>query len=132
VVFSASYYEGVLPPPEYFEALERIVPGGAKLILESYLKQSNHRQTNENKVVEANIAARVLGMKLGAGLAGLGIVGGCVVAALGYPTSGVSIAGATALALATSFLKALADQGKDLAAKKGLMSKLAKRPPIEA
>jgi len=88
MIISASYYEGVLPPPEYFEKLERIVPGGAKQILESYLKQATHRQNNENKVITANIDARILGMKLGAGLAGLGIFGGCIVAGIGYPGTG--------------------------------------------
>jgi uncharacterized membrane protein len=127
MIISASYYEGVLPPPEYFEKLERIVPGAAKQILESYLKQATHRQNNENKVITANIEARTLGMKLGAGLACLGIIGGCIVAGIGYPGTGASIAGATALALATSYLKALADHGKDLANKKGLMDKLGGR-----
>jgi uncharacterized membrane protein len=127
LIVSASYYEGVLPPPEYFERLERIVPGSSQLILESYLKQATHRQNNENKVIAANIAARTLGMKLGAWLASLGIIGGCVVAAFGYPAAGGSIAGATALALATSYLKALADQRKDLLTKFREMKDLAKK-----
>jgi uncharacterized membrane protein len=132
LMVSASYYEGVLPPPEYFEKLERIVPGSSQLILESYLKQATHRQNNENKVIAANIDARILGMKLGAGLASLGIIGGCVVASLGYPGAGATIAGATALALATSYLKALANQGKDLVTKSREMKDLAKKPPAKS
>jgi hypothetical protein len=46
-------------------------------------------------------------------------IGRLVDAAGLFPATGASIAGATALALATSYLKALADHSKDLAAKKG-------------
>ena len=131
VILSASYYAGSYPPPEYFEQMERIVPGSAKLIMESYLKQSSHRQTNENKVIAANIDARVLGMQLGAFLSALGIIGGCVVAAVGFPMAGTAIAGSTALALATSFLKALAMQRKELEDKKKVMDNVANTPALQ-
>jgi len=53
------------------------------------------------------------------------------VAATGQPTAGVSIVAATAVILATSFVKALLDQGKDLADKKSEMNKQAKQPPAK-
>jgi uncharacterized membrane protein len=128
LIVRTSYYEGILPPPEYFAELEKIVPGGAKRVLDSYLKQAVHRQANENKVIESSIHVRALEMKLGAFLSALGITTGGAVAIAGYSGYGVTIVGSTAVVLATSYLRALADQRKQLAEKRAEMDKLAKKP----
>ncbi len=127
VVFTATYYEGALPPPEYLAQFDKIVPGSAKRIVGSALRQTVHRQTNENKIIQSNIEVRALAMKLGAALSGLTIMSGAAFAFFGYPAYGASIIATTAVALATSLLHSSAGQRKELAAKRSEMDKLEKQ-----
>ena len=124
IIITASYFEGPIPAPEVLERLNQVVPGSAKKVIENWLDQSANRRSNENKVIQSNIEARKLGMILGAILAGMGIAGGTLVASLGHPHSGAAMAGASALALATSFLRALFDQRKEMGQKRERAEKI--------
>ena len=129
VVFSASYSSGPLPPPAILRELDAIIPGAAAQLFANSLQQSNDRRANEKKVVQADIEARKLGMKLGALLSGMGIVAGSIVASLGQRIAGAAIAGTTAVALATSYLTALAGKSRELAHKHEVAEKLQASPP---
>jgi len=133
VLLSASYYQGAFPPPEVLKQLERLIPGSAARIFGDYIKQSDHRRDNESKVVAANIEARKLGMYLGAGLSAMVILSGTLIALIRDAYSGAGVIGAGAALLATSYLKALGDQRKELAGKRQAMEDLktgGAKPPV--
>lgn len=133
VLVQASYFEGPFPPPDILAELDKIVPGAAKAVIDDFVAQGNHRRTNEAAVISANIAARTLGMWLGFGLSAMMIVSGTIVAGLGNPGYGVGAISAGALLLATSYLKALSNQQRELKEKKKIAKdmELAKaKPPV--
>ena len=124
IFLSASFSSGPLPPPAVLRELDAIIPGATARLFGNALPQSNDRRANEKKVVQADIEARKLGMKLGALVSGMGIVAGSIVASLGQGIAGAAIAGATAVGLASSYLTALAGKNRELAQKREVAQKL--------
>jgi uncharacterized membrane protein len=124
VVMAASYFEGPIPPPDILRQFEEIIPGSAARIFDVAMQQSTSRIANQNKIVDANILDRRLGMAFGFIMSCIGITGGCVVAALGYGSYGATIVGLMTAGLATCYLSALSQQSKDLESKRELMDKV--------
>jgi uncharacterized membrane protein len=54
----ATAFVGPIPPPEYLERYDRIVPGTAKIIIDAFDRESRHRQDLEKSAQNANIAAQ--------------------------------------------------------------------------
>jgi uncharacterized membrane protein len=57
-VAHTSAFAGPIPPPEYLEQYDRIVPGTAKLIIDAFERESRHRQELTKLAQNANIAAQ--------------------------------------------------------------------------
>ncbi|MDR0378899.1 MAG: DUF2335 domain-containing protein [Candidatus Accumulibacter sp.] len=51
-------FTGPIPPPEYLERYNQIVPGTAKIIVDAFERESRHRQELETSAQNANIAAQ--------------------------------------------------------------------------
>jgi uncharacterized membrane protein len=81
-------FSGPLPPPNILARYNEVVPDAAERILRMAENQATHRQAIERKVVEGNVTAQALGVKLGAILAGLVIVGGSTVSIMGRDIRG--------------------------------------------
>src|SRR5437762_347916 len=66
-----------LPPAEYLEAIERIVPGSGKRLLEEFAQETEHRRSLERLAQEAEIAFRFRGQLFGffVCLAAFGVAG---------------------------------------------------------
>lgn len=77
-------YRGPIPPPEYLEAYEKIVPGSAKEILDMARKQQEHRMSCERIIIDHDIRVENRGQWMGLGLGGLCIAGSFFTACLGY------------------------------------------------
>lgn len=54
-------YSGPLPHPEHLKKYDDVYPGAAKIIIETFIKQSDHRRNLESKVVTANVKNERLG-----------------------------------------------------------------------
>lgn len=85
-------YRGPVPPPEWMERYERIVPGSAKQMMDDAHAESLHRRQNETKEVDATIGNASRGQWMGFAIGMTGILGG-----LGMAFFGVSLGGGVAL-----------------------------------
>jgi uncharacterized membrane protein len=74
---SVTSWQGPLPPAEELQRFEQIAPGSARLIIEQWIKQSDHRMEIESVAVRGAVAQARLGAVLGflAALAGVGVSG---------------------------------------------------------
>lgn len=61
-------FSGPIAHPRHLEEYERIAPGSADRIISMAEKQQNHQISMDNKIVDAEVADRKLGMLLGGGL----------------------------------------------------------------
>lgn len=86
-------YVGPLPEPADLKAYDLVVPGSAERILTQFEEQGRHRRELEQTVVRGSERRGNLGQWLAFVLLMTGIIGGCVVAAVGYQKAGVGIAG---------------------------------------
>lgn len=71
-----SSYSGPLPPPQHFEAYEKVCPGSASRILEIAENQQRHRTEIEKALVNANIKETKRGQWFGFAIAFTAIIGG--------------------------------------------------------
>ncbi len=86
-------FRGPIPPPNIISGYEKILPGAADRILTMAEKQSEHRQTMERKMIEAEARDSLLGVMSGFTL-GAGCVVAAIVMAIVYPQSAGVISGA--------------------------------------
>lgn len=96
----ATMRAGILPPPEELEQYERLYPGTARILMETYEKQVNHRIDIETKVIESGIKNSRRGQIMAFILGLIAITGGIVLIALGKSAQGIA-AVITALAALT-------------------------------
>jgi uncharacterized membrane protein len=54
-----------LPPAAYFEAIERVLPGSAKQLLDAFESETAHRRALEESAQKAEIAFRFRGQLFG-------------------------------------------------------------------
>lgn len=52
------HYEGAIPPPSILAEFDRIVPGSAAKIIESYIEEGHHRRRIETNITNANVHAQ--------------------------------------------------------------------------
>ena len=62
---SKSSSVGGMPPPVILEAHEKVVPGSAKIIIDTFVKQSDHRRAMEQKSLDARISIARFGQVFG-------------------------------------------------------------------
>jgi uncharacterized membrane protein len=105
-------FSGPLPPPEILREYDAIVPGAAKDIIESFIKEGEHRralQTRETTMCEqwarADVGLQKVGQILGFVIAISGVVGGLYVAATGAPAAGTVVSSASLAAIVIAFLR---------------------------
>jgi uncharacterized membrane protein len=51
-------FAGPIPPPEYLERYNQIVPGTAKILIDAFDRESRHRQELEKSAQNANIVTQ--------------------------------------------------------------------------
>lgn len=98
VIQTESYRETIrspLPPPALLKQYEEILPGATDRFLTSFENQAKHRQKQEIKLLDAEIAdqkadrsERKRGQWLGFGIGSIAIITGDIVAGIGQPWSG--------------------------------------------
>jgi uncharacterized membrane protein len=58
VSHTSTAFAGPIPPPEYLERYDQIVPGAARIIIDAFDRESRHRQELEKSAQSANIDAQ--------------------------------------------------------------------------
>lgn len=86
-------YSGLLPHPHHLAGFDEVVPGSAKVIIDEFVAQSQHRRVQEAMVVQGNEARNAIGQWLGFALLLAGIVSGLVIALTVNATVGGSVIG---------------------------------------
>ena len=98
-------YEGVLPHPSIMEGYEKFYPGVSKVLIDSYVDESNHRRELERKMVNCETANTTRGMNYALLVVIITVIGACISAYLGSTLIG-SIIGVGGLAtLAYTFIQ---------------------------
>lgn len=98
-ISSISYSSGPIPNPEELKGYNEIVPGAAERIMDWAEEESNHRRGIENNQSGAFIKHRGRGQIMAFVIALAAIGTGGLIAALGQPWAGGSIAVTTVLAI---------------------------------
>lgn len=88
-------YQGAIPPPQWLEHYDKINPGTAQQLIDMAIAESIHRRENENKAMQANIAAQKKQLEINeyharktylsdtlGQVAGFAVCVGCIVAAV--------------------------------------------------
>lgn len=109
-IFQA-HYSGPLPLPSHLAQYDKVVPGAADRIIALAERQSAHRQSIENRIVDADIAdrqeernERKRGQFLGFSIGTIAIIAGAIVAGKGYQIAGTFIGGGGVVGLVTVFV----------------------------
>lgn len=74
------YYQGPLPPPQWFDGYNQVVPGAAERILSMAEAEQTHRHGWENKALEKSSQYSMRGLNYGL-ITAFGLIGGGVLAA---------------------------------------------------
>ena len=104
-VVEAASFSGPLPPPSMYREYDRVLPGSADRILEMAEKQQAHRIAMESVALQASAKDSKLGQYFGFCLAVICIGGGIYLATQGQTVAAVALVVASAIGLATQFLK---------------------------
>lgn len=93
-----------LPPADELEALERVIAGAAKRMLDAFEKEAEHRRLQEMRAQEADIVFRLRGQIFGlvTCLAAFGVAG--YAAHQQEPWIGSIVGGTTIVALVSIFV----------------------------
>jgi uncharacterized membrane protein len=89
--FSAEVYSGPIPPPSIMAEWEKLLPGSADRILKMAEKQTAHRITIEEKVVDGDVRRSDRGLIFGFIIALVMIIGGLIVIGLGHDVAGAAV-----------------------------------------
>lgn len=87
----AAFRSGPLPPPAEMEKYEVLYPGATKLLLDNFVKQTDHRIELENAVIKGDNKRANRGQIISALLAFLCISFGGVLTYLGKDAVGLSL-----------------------------------------
>ena len=104
VAFQHSEYRvDILPPPNELEKYEAMYPGTAKIILDTYIAQSEHRMKLETTVVMGDNKRADRGQIISAALSFLCIGSGALLTFLGKNVVGLSLIFGSIGTLLTAF-----------------------------
>lgn len=106
-VTSVTSFTGPIPPPNFLELYEQLVPGSAKRFLDEPHLEAEHRRSLEKLMVEGKIKAHTRGQWMAFTLAVI-----CVVGALTAMFYGYSFAGLGTLLIAVTGLVGVFIYGK--------------------
>lgn len=99
-VSSARIHSGPIPSAAELEQYDKAHPGAAKIILDSFRDQNQHRQTLESMEAKATIRLRERGQWMAFAIGIGGLATSVAVTVLGYPIYGSSLIVATVAAFA--------------------------------
>jgi len=121
-------FSGPVPPPEIIEAYNSIVPGSGKMIFDMALSQQSHRQSLENKVIEADIKNSKRGSWFGFILGIIGFLVSAFALYLGHPATASVIGGASLVSLAGVFVYGTKSRKAERNQKAGINSEDKNKP----
>lgn len=101
---SSALYAGPLPPAEAFEKYERVLHGASDRILKMAEEEANHRRKLETCTLTHNIWIAHLSQIFAFILGITGLIGGVYCVSIGQAWAGVTIGGASLVALVSAFL----------------------------
>ena len=78
VASKSEIYSGPIPHPDHLRQYDEINPGSAKLIIQMFVEQSEHRRKQEDKTLDANIKGFALGQIFGFILLLVCLIGGFI------------------------------------------------------
>jgi len=105
-------FTGPLPPPEQFEAYERIQPGAADRILRLAEQQSQHRRDIETKSFDSQITLSLRAQISAVVLAFTTVAATVYCATIGQTSVAITLGGTTLVSLATLFFRSLSSLRK--------------------
>ena len=118
--FALEGYAGPLPHPRLLEGYERVYPGAAKLIIDSFIEEGQQRRGIESQAIKAAIKheervdRRADRGQILALITTFGVLGAALgLAALGAPEAGAWVAGTTVVGLAVVFVTGRWSRSKD-------------------
>jgi uncharacterized membrane protein len=110
-------FSGPLPHPEVLARYNEVIPGGAERILAMAERQSEHRESLESKVVDANLASQKNGSLRAFILALIVILGGIYLMATGKDGWGFAAIIGSLASLVAIFAIGKVEQKKEREAK---------------
>ena len=99
-----AHYSSPIPPAKELENYEKIVPGSAKMFLEIFYSEVNHRRKLEEKVLGSGIKTSDKGQNFGFIIAILGLIAGTICILQGHETGGSVIGGIPLVSLVSVFV----------------------------
>ncbi|PIR13015.1 hypothetical protein COV49_03565 [Candidatus Falkowbacteria bacterium CG11_big_fil_rev_8_21_14_0_20_39_10] len=104
IIARQSSFSGPIPPPQFLEQYDRVVPGAAKIIIDMAHSQTEHRQELEKKVIGSDILNSRLGLIFGFLIGMTGIISGVIIISKGQVFAGSFISGVTLVSLVGTFV----------------------------
>ena len=97
-------YSGPIPSPRMLQEYEQLYPGAAKDIFEQFKKQTDHRISVENRVIDSNIKNERRGSWFAFIITMTAIVGGIALTFSGMDGAGVIVASGGLASLVAVFI----------------------------
>ncbi len=104
IVSQQSSFSGPIPPPQFLQEYDKIVPGAAEIIVKMAKDQAEHRQTLEKSVINSDIKNSKMGLVFGFIIGMTGIIAGVIIIAVGQVIAGSVISGVTLASLVGTFV----------------------------
>lgn len=104
IIAQQSSFSGPIPPPQFLEQYDKVVPGAAKIIIDMANNQAEHRQDLEKKVIGSDILNSRLGLVFGFVIGMTGIITGALVVVSGQVIAGLIVSGGTIASLVGTFV----------------------------
>lgn len=104
VISQQSSFSGPIPPPQFLEKYNEIVPGSAEIIIKMAKNQAEHRQSLEKSVISSDIKNSKIGLIFGFIIGMTGIIAGVIIIAIGQIIAGSFISGVTLASLVGTFV----------------------------
>lgn len=97
-------YSGPIPPPDLLRKYDEVVPGAARSILDSWVRQCDHRIRLESRVVTSDILRSWAGLACGFVVALVALVGGGYLIVSGHEISGAVLSTSALAGLVGTFI----------------------------
>lgn len=107
-------FSGPLPPPEFLQRYEDIVPGCAKQIMDTFVAQSNHRMALEKLAIGSQLEQSNRGQYFGLIVALAGLGSAVYLGATGHDWLAGTIGGVTLVSMVTAFIVGKSEQRSNL------------------
>ena len=91
LTITGQQYRGPLPPPSVLESYDKIYPGAAKIIIDNFISQSDHRRHLEKTVIQSGSRGSLLGIIFAFILGMTTIIGAVVCILSGEKNIGLSL-----------------------------------------